>query len=59
MVPAWGFPPNIPVTTMTGSKIAKSTSAAMALQINSFLTVSITVKLVALARTIADLPVSP
>ena len=41
-VPARGSPPNMPVTTMTGSRTAKMTTTAMTTQVNTFLPVSIT-----------------
>jgi hypothetical protein len=37
MLPAKGWPPNMPVTTMTGSKTARATTTEMATQIINFL----------------------
>ncbi len=49
MLPARGWPPNMPVTTMTGSKTARTTTAEMAIQIITFLTMSIAIWLTASA----------
>jgi hypothetical protein len=48
IVPASGLPPNMPVTTTTGRRIARTTIAATAIQIKSFLMASMTTRFISL-----------
>jgi hypothetical protein len=58
MLPAKGWPPNMPVTT-TGSTTARITTAAMPIQIINFLKTSMTTSLTDLAGRVGAFPGRP